>query len=519
MVRWVITTRATKALREQGLHIFFSPHADDVVLSCGGTIHSLLSQSQPVQVIGVFAGQPETPGYSAYARHLHAKWHLSVNPLEERWREDATAMKELGLTAFERWDYLEAPYRAAVDGSPLYGDNEDLTGQVAGEDQKLRDDIGHRVRTHLERLPDTAVLYFPLSLGRHVDHQILYEIGLELCAAGKQVQFYEDFPYAEKYKVNGHGNTWRPQVVTVAIEPKLRAACAYVSQVRGLGGSPSALEKRLRAFAALAGDGKTGERYWTVDASIAEKFIKENDLTYPHARDDVTPRLRDFGRFVQTFKWHDLDEVLPVGEGRCLDVGCGPARHRSLVEDRGYKWIGVDRKSFASETICSDAGALPLTAKSVAAVIAWQVLEYIEQPEVLFAEAARVLEPGGVFCGSVSFLEPVHGRTYFNLSPLILKRLLVRHGFGDIEIKPGLNGFALMLWTWLRRTTIPFAENLAIPLALTLLGPLAALIFLVSWLRSNLGLGSSHAMRWLAETAPLDFAGHVLFVARRKARL
>jgi LmbE family N-acetylglucosaminyl deacetylase len=505
-------------LSEQVLHIFFSPHADDVVLSCGGTIHSLLSEGQPVEVISVFAGQPDRPRYSAYARHLHAKWHLTENPIEQRWSEDTSAMKDLGLTTFRRWDYLEAPYRAAVDGSPLYCVNEDLTGPVAVEDKNLRDDIGHRVRTRLEGLPDTTKLYFPLSLGRHVDHQILYDVGLELCANSKQVQFYEDFPYAEKYKVNGHGKAWMPKVVSVTVEARLRAGCAYVSQIRGLGGSPRALEKRLRAFATLAGDGTLGERYWTVDASVAQEFINGNDLPCPHALREVRPRLGDFGRFAETFKWHDLDEILPFGDGRCLDVGCGSGRHRSVVEERGYTWLGVDRNSFISASVCSDAGALPLSANSVAAVTAWQVLEYVEEPELLVEEAARVLEPGGVFCGSASFLEPVHGRTLFNLSPLILERLLRKNGFADVEIKPGLNGFVLLLWTWLRRCGIPYADRLAVPAIILGLGPLAALVFLTSWLRLLIGRGDGHTMRWLTEAAPLEFAGHVMFVARKTTR-
>src|SRR5437870_13854123 len=102
-------TPGTDLLNEQGPHIFFSPHADDVVLSCGGTIHSLVSQNEWVEVIGVFAGIPEATRYSAYARHLHAKWHLQKNPIEERWREDTGAMGELGITRFEHWDYVEAP--------------------------------------------------------------------------------------------------------------------------------------------------------------------------------------------------------------------------------------------------------------------------------------------------------------------------------------------------------------------------------------------------------------------------
>jgi len=150
--------------------------------------------------------------------------------------------------------------------------------------------------------------------------------------------------------------------------------------------------------------------------------------------------------------------------------------------------------------------------------VAWQVFEYAERPEAIVSEAARVLEPGGLFCGSVSFLEPVHGRTYFNLSPLILEKLLRQNGFGDISIKPGLNGFALMLWTWLSRCGIPPLRGLAVPIAFLMLAPFAAVLFVVSWFSSRLNIGNGHLARWVSETAPRDFAGHLLFSARKLAR-
>ena len=486
------------------------------MLSCGGTIHSLLSQSKPVEVIGVFAGIPETRRYSAYARQLHAKWHLRDNAIEERWLEDTEAMRELGLSASEHWDYLEAPYRTALSGSPLYAANEDLTGKVSIEDRKLRVEIARRVNTHLERSAATAVSYFPLSLGQHVDHQILFDIGLELRASGKQVRFYEDYPYAEGYEVNGQ-KQWQPSVVPIVVGPKIRAACAYTSQVRGLGGSPVALEKRLSSFSKSVGKGHAGERYWELPTSDAKKLGElETHAGHPFVRRSPEIKFRDFRKFLKTFRWHDLDEILPAGEGYCLDVGCGTGRHRNLIQTRGYKWLGLDRRNLEPGVVLSDANALPVSEQSVAAVVIWQVMEYVEQPEVLIAEAARVLEPGGAFCGSVSFLEPVHGRTYFNLSPLILERLLRKNGFADVEISAGLNGFVLMLWTWLRRCGIPFADRLAVPATLVGLAPLALLIFFASWFRSLFKRGDGHSMRWLTQTAPLEFAGHVMFSARKR---
>jgi SAM-dependent methyltransferase len=489
-----------------------------VVLSCGGRIHSLISQNKAVEVVGVFAGIPEAPRYSAYARHLHAKWHLPVNSIAERWAEDTAAMGELGLTAFEHWDYVEAPYRTAPNGCPLYGANEELSGDLPVADRNLTVEIAHTVRTHLAQRPETAVAYFPLALGHHVDHQILFAIGLELCASGSQVRFYEDYPYAQAYEVNGQ-KEWQSTVVPIVIGPKIRAACAYTSQVRGLGGSPAALESRLRAFGASVGNGQPGERYWQIPTSAAKGLVEREEAGgHPLVRREPKIRFRDFAKFLKTFRRHDLDEILPVGEGSCVDVGCGDGRHRNLVQTRGYQWLGLDERRSEACSVITDGKALPLSNQSVAAVVAWQVMEYADQPEVLIAEAARVLEPGGLFCGSASFLEPVHGRTLFNLSPLILERLLRKNGFADVEIKPGLNRFVLMLWTWLGRCGIPFVDRLAMPLMLLGLAPFATLIFLSSWLRLQVGLGDGHTMRWLTETAPLEFAGHVMFAARKRTR-
>ncbi len=501
-----------------GSHLFFSPHLDDAVLSCGGMIHSLVSQNKSVQVITVFAGDSDER-HSAFARHLHAKWGATADLRELRRQEDATALSELGVENIERWSFPEAPYRHTTEGSYLYGSYDELRGQPALEDRSLKETITERILALVGELPDTSVLYFPLSLGRHVDHELLFGVGLKLSAAGKRVRFYEDYPYAEAYDPNHAELNWLPRTVAIDFESKVKAASAYATQIPGLGGSIRIFEKRLRAFGLAVGGRSVSERYWEPIGPVsADLNGKQAESSCPLIVRHAIAELRDFKNFLRTFRWHDLEEVVPVGEGRCLDLGCGAGRHRSLIESKGYEWLGLDRAQSGTLSVRSDAGSLPLQSESVAALVAWQVFEYVDQPEAVVAEGARVLEPGGVFCGSVSFLEPVHGRSCFNLSPLILERLLARHGFADIEIKPGLNGLALMLCTWLRRSGIPFADRLAIPAAFALLAPVSAVMFFSSWLAQYLGFGSGHTMRWISQTSPLEFAGHVMFTARKKAR-
>jgi glycosyltransferase involved in cell wall biosynthesis/LmbE family N-acetylglucosaminyl deacetylase/SAM-dependent methyltransferase len=493
-------------------HVFFSPHADDVVLSCGGAIERLLNRKKRVQVVTVFAPQ-EDATHSAFARHIHRKWRIVERVRGQRMLEDAEALRLLGVTNHRQLNYVEGPDRSAVDGAPLYASYDELTGKIAAADEVLIEELFQKAIG--SDFHANSILYFPLSIGQHVDHQILYAVGCRLAAAGKRVRFYEDYPYAENFERDASEINWLSHVIHVPLKGKLRALGAYHSQLPGLGGSMREATKRVRRFSTRL-NGSPVERFW--ESIVAPNTSGNGTVpaaTLPLNRVAESLALRNFKEFTDTFRWHDPDEILPVGAGSCADVGCGNGRHKELVEKRGYKWLGFDRGAGAE--IKTDALALPLRSESQAAVVAWQVLEYVDNPFKVFAEAARVLETGGVFCGSVSFLEPVHGRTYFNLSPLAVEKLLRENGFADITIKPGLNGFALFLWTWLRRLSIPRLELLAVPLAFVLLAPLAAVLFATSWLLSRLGLGSGHFMRWISRTAPLEFAGHVMFSARKQA--
>jgi glycosyltransferase involved in cell wall biosynthesis/SAM-dependent methyltransferase len=493
-------------------HVFFSPHPDDVVLSCGGMIDSLISQSKSVQVVTVFGGDSNDDA-SAFARHLHEKWGIRARASEKRRAEDFRALQTLGVKQFAYWDYLEAPQRRS-GGQLLYGSYDELRGTPALADEQLIDEIAERIlKMNVASLD--PLFYFPLSIGQHVDHQILHAVGRRLSAAGKRVCFYEDYPYVEKYGDADKLN-WLPKVVAISLDTKLKAAIAYESQLAGLGGSAKRLQTRLRKFSRRFGH-KPHERYWEceVPSSYADELAS---VTHPLSIREDSIKLRDFKKFIETFNWHDLGEVLPHGTGTCLNLGCGDGRHKRLIEGQGFRCVGLDRRKTNACAAQSDAGALPMPSNSVAGVVAWQILEYVENPGQIVAEAARVLERGGVFCGSVSFLEPLHGRSYLNLSPLIVEKLLRANGFGDIDIRPGLNGFALMLWTWLRRTPIPQTERLAIPITFWIFGPLAATLFIISWLSWRFGVGTGHLMRWISKTAPLEFAGHVIFSARKRAR-
>lgn len=91
---------------------------------------------------------------------------------------------------------------------------------------------------------------------------------------------------------------------------------------------------------------------------------------------------------------------------RLLDLGCGRGGVlEQLVDVAGLEAVGIDpdRESLAEHRLIhlprmvAGAEAVPLQASSVDVVISAWVLEHLPNPDITFAEVARVLRPGGVF--------------------------------------------------------------------------------------------------------------------------
>lgn len=82
---------------------------------------------------------------------------------------------------------------------------------------------------------------------------------------------------------------------------------------------------------------------------------------------------------------------------RVLEIGAGPGL---LSEFAGLsrpdiRWIASDLHAAPWNTLAADACRLPLRAASIDAVVGLDVLHHLDRPAGFFAEAARVLSPGG----------------------------------------------------------------------------------------------------------------------------
>jgi SAM-dependent methyltransferase len=102
-----------------------------------------------------------------------------------------------------------------------------------------------------------------------------------------------------------------------------------------------------------------------------------------------------------------------AGDGATLlDLGCAYGFLVVEALEAGFRAIGVDASHFAiaqaqhfapaaaRRLLAAHAERLPFADASIDVVTAFDVLEHVPSPELLLAEVARVLRPGGLFVGA-----------------------------------------------------------------------------------------------------------------------
>jgi LmbE family N-acetylglucosaminyl deacetylase len=249
--------------------VYWSPHLDDAVLSCAGLIRQQVRQGLHPVVVSCFAGLPDDRILSPFAARQHKKWGQPQDPFSLRRSEDAAAMAHLGIE-YQHSNYLDCIYRRHPDsGRFLYASERALFGTVHPAEKllvrQLVDDFG----THFRQ--EGIILYAPLAVGQHVDHQIVLRAALELRRDGFRVQFFEDYPYAgDARNLTRALRAWvRPPLPVIQalseqdLDAKISAIALYRSQLAVLFGTEAAMAQQVRTYALAVGAGqKYGERYW-----------------------------------------------------------------------------------------------------------------------------------------------------------------------------------------------------------------------------------------------------------------
>jgi LmbE family N-acetylglucosaminyl deacetylase len=258
-------------ITSQYRHVYIQPHYDDAALSSGGTIALQRATGQRIAVVTAFGGMPPAgTQLSPFAVQVQRNMGLGPDPtqaVERRRAEETAAAQTLGADTL--WlDYLDAPYR----GEPAYYSSEEsLYGAVNSADLSLDEELAAVLLAIHERAP-LAVIYAPLGIGHHVDHQLCCSAADRLAQRKANVKFYEDFPYvtqpgALEARQRELGISMEPELVEISgtMRTKEEAVAQYTSQVPQLFGTQDRMRQALRTYSASlrrAYPGIEVERYW-----------------------------------------------------------------------------------------------------------------------------------------------------------------------------------------------------------------------------------------------------------------
>ncbi|MGB3298919.1 MAG: class I SAM-dependent methyltransferase [Phormidesmis sp.] len=133
---------------------------------------------------------------------------------------------------------------------------------------------------------------------------------------------------------------------------------------------------------------------------------------------------------------YSFDEIISSSM-LVADIGCGYGPLRSVVENKGAKWIGIEPFSSRSDIVKASAEALPFEDSYFDVVIMNAVLEHIPDVSKAFSEVSRVLKKDGCLIGYVAFMECFHEISYNHLSHKALEEYSRRNGMTLEKISPG----------------------------------------------------------------------------------
>lgn len=278
-----VDTGLPASLAQVSRHLFLSPHYDDIALSAGATVSLLSQYGLTPRTLVVFGSPPDlSRSLTPFAQAMHDGWGLTAEAVvASRQAEEAAAAAILGVHT------SVLPFRDAIYRGDFYRSDDDLFGHPAAAEAALPASI-------IECLPiDPAEqgqtrIYAPLAIGQHVDHQIVFQAGVDLAAAGWDVWFYEDLPYAlqaDAVQTRLTGIEAAVQLEVAAVIPaapgwerKIGAILSYPSQLDtifrqyvGVGTSREEISTALAEYAARVGDGNLSERYWRVEEALSNR--------------------------------------------------------------------------------------------------------------------------------------------------------------------------------------------------------------------------------------------------------
>ncbi len=234
--------------------LFLSPHLDDVVFSCGGLLAQLGDAGWRTALVTAFTATVLPATGFALACQMDKGLAADVDYMALRRAEDRAAADILGVADLRWLGLPEAPHRGYGSAPALF--------QAIHEADDVWRPLAAAIAGLLAELRPDLVLA-PQGLGGHVDHRQMIR-AVQQAAGPARVAFYRDTPYAihdpdARPGVSTAGETVVP--IAAGLDRKIRASCAYASQIGFQFQGPAALAQALQGFAVREGQGRPAERF------------------------------------------------------------------------------------------------------------------------------------------------------------------------------------------------------------------------------------------------------------------
>jgi len=213
------------------------------------------------------------------------------------------------------------------------------------------------------------------------------------------------------------------------------------------------------------------KKSYQLQFELGANLLPEKGFDFKILQKNTSPQV-DFTKI--KVPWHLNEELMsyfPKAKGNdsiMLDLGCGSTVHREVCEHAGFEYVGLDYDS-PDALILGDAHALPFKDNSFEFILSIAVLEHIQYPFIMMKEAYRVLKSGGTFIGTVAFLEPFHGDSFYHHTHLGTFNSLKFAGFDIKHVAPSADWSVLIAQASMSlfpKLPRPISKSLVLPLHL-----------------------------------------------------
>jgi SAM-dependent methyltransferase len=178
---------------------------------------------------------------------------------------------------------------------------------------------------------------------------------------------------------------------------------------------------------------------------------------------EISRSIRRYNAYVAGRYWLVLDRLGDVKGKRVLDLGCGDGVLSYLLTRRGARVVGVDysflalrfgqeqfaRRGLAFDCVEASAYYLPFPNDSFDCVVSSDVIEHLDNPTQMVAEAHRVLMDGGKFVLTTPYRLteiPWDGEHRHEFFPQELADLL-QQKFSVVHVRTSHPAYLLELYT------------------------------------------------------------------------